>query len=113
MRILRCISSVNDQFGGPIEGINQVSTVHKQLGHAVEIASLDAPTDSWVQNCPLKVHALGPSRGIYRFSPRLVPWLEVNGRNYDAVIVSGIWQYNSFGAWRALHNSAIPYYVLP
>ena len=28
---------------------------------------------------------------------------------YDAVIVNGIWQFHSFGAWRALRNSSTPY----
>src|SRR5262245_55472342 len=113
MRILRCISSVNGEFGGPIEAIKQLSMVHMQMGHTVEIVSLDSPTDAWVQDCPVKVYALGPSRGIYRFNRKLVPWLEANRRNYDAVIVSGIWQYSSFGAWRALRKSGTPYYVFP
>jgi glycosyltransferase involved in cell wall biosynthesis len=113
MRILMSISSVSDEFGGPIEAVKKLSAVHTQMGHLVEIVSLDSPTDSWVRNCPLKVYALGPSRGVYRFNRKLVPWLESNRRNYDVVIVNGLWQYNSFGAWRALRKSGPPYYVFP
>jgi glycosyltransferase involved in cell wall biosynthesis len=32
---------------------------------------------------------------------------------YDAVIVQGIWQYSSFGVWRALRGTATPYFVFP
>ena len=32
---------------------------------------------------------------------------------YDAVVVHGIWQYHSFGVWRALHGTATPYFVFP
>ena len=32
---------------------------------------------------------------------------------FDAVIINGLWQYHSFGAWRALRGTATPYYVFP
>ena len=32
-------------------------------------------------------------------------------RNYDAVIVNGLWMYHGFGAWRALHGGPVPYFV--
>lgn len=113
MRILRSIRSVNPEHGGPIEGIKQVSRVHEQAGHSVEIVSLDAPGEAWVKECPLKVHALGPVRGKFGYSRELVPWLRRNARNYDAVVVNGIWQYNSLGVFRALRHVPTPYYVFP
>jgi glycosyltransferase involved in cell wall biosynthesis len=45
----------------------------------------------------------------YSFSPRFIPWLRTNCSHYDVVIVNGIWQFHSFGAWRALHRSSTPY----
>lgn len=113
MRILRSIRSVNPEQGGPIEGIKQVSRVHQQAGHSVEIVSLDSPSDPWVAECPLKVHAFGPGRGKFGYSPRLVPWLQQHAREYDAVIVNGIWQYNSLGVFRALRHAPTPYFVFP
>jgi glycosyltransferase involved in cell wall biosynthesis len=113
MRILRSIRSVNPEDGGPIEGIKQVSRVHQEAGHTVHIVSLDSPDDPGVANCPLKVHALGPVRGKFGYSPGLVPWLQQHAPHYDAVIVNGIWQYNSLGVYRALHHGPTPYYVFP
>lgn len=40
-----------------------------------------------------------------------MPWLKRHASTFDAVIVDGIWNYASFGAWRALHNSSVPYFV--
>jgi glycosyltransferase involved in cell wall biosynthesis len=111
LKILQVISSVNPSGGGPIEGVNQLGATLECLGHAVEIASLDAPTASFLTGSPLPVHALGPSTSGYGFSARLVPWLRANRARYDAVVVNGLWQYHSFGAWRALRNSDIPYVV--
>ena len=113
MRLLRSIRSVNPAGGGPIEGIKQVARVHEALGHETEIVSLDSPEDAWVKECPVKVHAMGPVRSGYGYSAKLVPWLRENRREYDAVVVSGLWQYSGFGVWRALSGTDTPYFVFP
>jgi len=113
LRILRSIRSVNPEHGGPIEGIKQVSRIHQEAGHLVEIVSLDSPDDPWVAEYSLKVHALGPVQSKFGYSPRLVPWLKENRNKYDAVIVNGIWQYNSLGVFRALRHLPTPYFVFP
>ncbi|HWM24991.1 MAG TPA: glycosyltransferase [Chthoniobacterales bacterium] len=113
MRILRSIHSVNPAHGGPIESVKQSSAVLARRGHVVEIVSLDSPDDSWVRDCPVKVHAVGPGRGNYGYTPAFTRWVEEQHANYDAVIVQGLWQYSSFGVWRALRGSATPYFVFP
>ncbi len=113
MKILRSIHSVNPAIGGPIESVKQSSAVLARRGHTVELVSLDSPNDPWVRECPLPVHAFGSGRGGYSYAPGLVPWLREHHREYDAVIVQGIWQYSSFGVWRALHGTDTPYYVFP
>ncbi len=109
MNILHVISSVNPVGGGPIEGIKQLGAILTGAGHRVEVASLDPPDAPYVEECPLPVHALGPAMLQYAFSSRFVPWLRSNRSHYDAVVVNGIWQYHSFGTWRALRNSSTPY----
>ena len=113
MRILRSIHSVNPAIGGPIESIRQSSVNLTGRGHSVEVVSLDAPDDEWVANFPVKVHALGPGRGHYGYAPGFSHWLREHHAEYDAVIVQGVWQYNSFGVWRALHGTTTPYFVFP
>ncbi len=113
MRILRSIRSVNPAGGGPIEGIKQVARVHSAAGHETEIVSLDSPDDAWVKECPVKVHAMGPVRSGYGYAVKFVPWLKEHRREYDAVIVSGLWQYSGFGVWRALRGTDTPYFVFP
>jgi hypothetical protein len=108
MKILRCIHSLNPVIGGPLESVKQLSRVLARRGHKVEVVSLDAPTDPWLREFPTTVHALGPGHGSYGYSARLVPWLKERHAQYDAVLVHGIWQYNSFGTWRALHKAVTP-----
>ncbi len=110
-RILHSIRSVNPVGGGPIEGLKQLAAANAVHGHVVEVMSLDSPDDPWVRQCPIKCHALGPARFGYGYSSRLVPWLREQRRNYDVVLVNGLWQYSAFGIWRALRNTSTPYFV--
>ena len=99
--------------GGPIEGIKQISRIHEASGHRVEIISLDSPSDPWVKECPIKVNALGPGHGKFGYNSGFAPWLRRHACEYDAIVVSGIWQYNSLGVFRAVHSLPTPYYVFP
>ena len=111
LRILHSIRSVNPAGGGPIEGLKQISAVNRRHGHSVEVVSLDSPHAPWVKNCPLPCYALGPSWLGYGYAPLFVPWLRDHRRDYDVVVINGIWQYNAFGVWRALRNTPTPYFV--
>jgi glycosyltransferase involved in cell wall biosynthesis len=113
MKILRSIHTVNPALGGPIESVKQSSAVLSRRGHQVEIISLDAPDDPWVRESAVPIHALGPGRGGYGYAPGFSNWIQERHAHYDAVIVHGIWQYNSFGVWRALSGTPTPYFVFP
>jgi glycosyltransferase involved in cell wall biosynthesis len=109
LKILHTICSVDPAGGGPIESINQLGLAQIAAGHEVEIAALDSPDAPYLKQSVLPVHALGPAVLGYAFSSRLVPWLRANRGRYDVVIVNGIWQFHSFGTWRALHDTDTPY----
>ena len=111
MKILHVIPSVDPKSGGPIAGVNQLSEVHCAMGISVEICSLDAPNEIWVINSKTKVHALGPVPSTYGYSIHLLPWLKKFASDYDAVIVSGMWQYVVLAVWRALAGKQTPYFV--
>lgn len=111
MKILHVIPSANPAGGGPIEGVKQLARVKMALGHEVEVATIDPPGSPWLASFPFPIHPLGPGYLGYGYSPKLVPWLRLHASEYDAVIVNGIWQFNSFATWLALRGAGIPYYV--
>ena len=94
-----------------MEGVLRRGLRLRAMGHEVEVVTLDDPKAPFLQSCGLLVHSLGPVKGGYGYSPRLVPWLRTHAREYDSIIVNGIWQYHSFAAWRALRGLGIPYFV--
>ena len=112
MKILRVIPSLNPEAGGAVEGARQMDRQLLSMGILVEVVSLDSKSESeFLCSYPAKVHPLGPSVLNYSYNKRLVPWLTKNHSRFDAIVVDGIWQYHSFGVWRAISNSETPYYV--
>lgn len=111
MKLLQVIHSVNPAGGGPIEAALQIESVLSAIAHTSAIASLDAPDAPWIPKLDSKIFALGPAFSHYGYSLRFIPWLRRHVKEYDAVIVHGIWQYSSFGVWRALYKSKTPYFV--
>ena len=112
MKILHVINSVDPAGGGPIEGVRQFTAENRRGGHEVEIASMDAPDRPFLNSMDVPVHAIGPGSLKYNYSRRLAPWLRAKARNYDVVVVNGIWQYHSFAVWRVLSGGgSVPYVV--
>ena len=113
MRILNVIHSVNPESGGPSEGLRQMCQATHRLGHLQEALTLDSPGEPWVKAFPGPVHAVGPRVTNYGYTAELQPWLRASVRNYDAVIVHGLWQYQGLATWRVLKRERVPYFVYP
>ena len=97
--------------GGPAEGVRLLAGVYRQLGHSVEIATLDPP-GSAAADLDVPVHALGRRSKGYGFSPDLRPWLRQNAHRFDGTVVDGLWQYHGLAALRELQGRH-PYVVFP
>jgi glycosyltransferase involved in cell wall biosynthesis len=110
MRILHVIYSLSLKHGGPPEGLRQLAEGYRQEGIHLEVASLDGPEEAFLKELPFTVYAFGPVKSVYGYSPRLLPWLQAHVDEYDAVVINGIWQYNSLAAWRVVRNR-LPYAV--
>lgn len=111
MNHLHILPSVDPRGGGPMEGVRQVGLELLKQGHQTEVVTLDPPDAPYLKDFPLPVHALGPAVSSYGYCSRLVPWLLANAKNYDGIVVNGLWQYHGFGAWRALRKTGQPYIV--
>jgi glycosyltransferase involved in cell wall biosynthesis len=109
LRILHTIHTVNPATGGTSEAVLQLAGAHRRMGHVVEIASLDAPSDAWLTQSPVKVHALGPGRGSFGYSARFEPWLRAHAGDFDVVVANGFWQHHNVGTWRALRGTGTRY----
>jgi glycosyltransferase involved in cell wall biosynthesis len=57
------------------------------------------------------VHALGPAKGSYGYSAKFTQWMREHLDDYDLVVMNGIWNYHSYGAYRAIRGTKKPYFV--
>ena len=113
MKILQLVPTLDPSTGGVATAVMSLSRGMSGRGHEVEIVSLDEPREPWVSEAGLPVHALGHGSTSYRYAPALLPWLRAHGREYDRIIVNGLWQYPGFAAWLAFRGGDVPYFVFP
>jgi len=103
------IGTLDPAAGGPAE------TVSALLRYAPEdcigeVVTLDDPAAGFLREVPFPVHALGPQRSVYGYTPKLMTWLRTNRHRFDGVVVHGLWQYLGVSAARALRRR-VPYVV--
>ena len=113
MKLLHTIRSLDPREGGIVGMVRHLVRAGQRRGHEAVVCTLDAPEAPWLREWPGPVQALGPARGTYGFTPRLKPWLRVHSEFYDAVVMHGLWQYSSWGAWRGLAYGSTPHAIFP
>jgi glycosyltransferase involved in cell wall biosynthesis len=77
----------------------------------VDVISVDSPSARWLTDLPGDPRAFGPGLGKFAYSRRFLRWLQRHATDYDAVIVHGIWQYQSRAAHVACGRAGVPYFV--
>jgi glycosyltransferase involved in cell wall biosynthesis len=115
LKTLHIIPTIEARSGGPAEAIKRIATEVRRFGHTVDVVCLDSPSQANTADDASFDHVirLGHHAGKYSFSFRLVRWLMRHGRQYDAVVVDGIWQFHSAAAVMALRPQGVPYFVIP
>jgi glycosyltransferase involved in cell wall biosynthesis len=110
-RLLHVVDSLAPAAGGTTEGIRRLAESGPGVS-AAEVVCLDDPREPYLRGQSFPVHALGPARGNYRYTPRLGKWLEQNLTRFDGVVIHGLWQYHGYGTYRMIRGRT-PYVVFP
>ncbi len=126
LKILQMVQTLDPSVGGVAPAVLALSRELVRRGHKVDAVTLDEPgaaagighagpesPSPATTAGHLAIHALGAGLTSYRYSKSLMPWLHTHGENYDRIIVNGVWQYQSFAAWRRYAGTSTPYYVFP
>lgn len=107
-RVLQVIRSLRPETGGIAEAVRNLTPELCAAGCTMTTVSLD-PADASANDVDAIV--LGRATHGYGRSPEYVGWLRAHRREFDAVIVHGLWQHQGFGAWQALRGTDTPYFV--
>lgn len=111
MKILRIVRTLDKRSGGVIEAASQYAKGLFSTGHVTHFLTLDKPGSVFEKDFGHRIISAAGGRGKYGYSPRLASWIEVHAKDYDVVIVDGLWQYQGLAAWIALRHSRVPYVV--
>lgn len=100
--------------GGPCQGIRNLTPLLHEYGHTVEVVCLDDRDSEYLNSETIKVHALGQGQKLWRYHPKLLPWLNENIPRFDAVILNGLWLYPGYALSKATrYPEAPPYFIFP
>jgi len=105
-RVIHVVRSLRPETGGLAAAVRQLAVTQRGRGDQVTVASLD-PADA----AEAGVVIVGSRSHGYGYASEYVPWLRANAGECDVVCVHGLWQYQGFGAWRALRGTGTPYVV--
>jgi glycosyltransferase involved in cell wall biosynthesis len=106
MNLLHVVASMDPKTGGVCQAVRTIIAGLAATGVASEVVSLDMPSASFLAQDSFPVHALGPSRGPWAYSPELSSWLTINLPRFECVILHGLWLYPNYAVHRALHRLA-------
>lgn len=113
MRLLHVIHDLSPAAGGPPENLLQLARGYRDIGVEVEVLSLDAPRADYLTRYPLPVHAVGPVRSSFGYSPAARKWLAKHAGDYDGIVIDGLWQYPAVAVRQAALAVGVPYLVFP
>jgi glycosyltransferase involved in cell wall biosynthesis len=94
--VLHVIASMDLEKGGVGKAVRLIISGLEKHGFHSEVVTLDHPDNNFCTNDSFPVFALGPQKGSWQYSKKLIPWLVANIKNYDGVILHGLWLYNSY-----------------
>ena len=98
-KILRIISSLDPEYGGPPAAIVDSTIALNKIGFKVDIVTHDNKESQFVKIKNTTIHNLGPSLlGDYNLNFKFTKWLIQNRSKYDLFIVHGLWQFNTLAA---------------
>ncbi|MBU2903081.1 glycosyltransferase [Maribacter dokdonensis] len=101
MKVLRIIPSMDPTQGGPCQGIRNSIPELQKLGVINEVVCLDDQSSKYLGKDPFTIHTLGTAKTPWKYNKNLLPWLVQNFKNYDTIIVHGLWSYHSHAAIKA------------
>jgi glycosyltransferase involved in cell wall biosynthesis len=109
MHILHIIATMDPAAGGPSESV-RVMLDYAPPGYTSEVVTQDDPSAAFVKNFPYPMHALGPQKSTFGYSPKLLQWLKANRDRFDGVMLNGLWVYEGI-ATRRVFAGHKPYLV--
>jgi glycosyltransferase involved in cell wall biosynthesis len=103
-KVLHVTANMNPVFGGVSEALRTIIASLSGDEITNEVVSLDPPNAPYNEANLFESHCLGPGKGPWQYSRKLVPWLLQNVSRYDVVIIHGLWLFHGYAVRRVLNQ---------
>lgn len=104
MNILHIAGKLDPRLGGVAQAIRTMVCGLKDLGFYNEVVTLDNPQAPFLSEELFVIHTPGEGRSAWYYSPRLIPWLQINCIRFDLIIVHGLWQYHGYAVQKVFRQ---------
>ncbi len=95
---------MDPEQGGVSQAVRNIVKSLNDLEITNQVVSVDAEGQAKNWNDSFITHTMGTGGNPWSYSPLLLPWLKANLKNYDAVIVHGLWLYHGFAVLKAIKS---------
>jgi glycosyltransferase involved in cell wall biosynthesis len=114
--LLHILPTLDPRTGGVCQAVKSIIKGLNFSNWNNEVLSLDHPEETYVKSNDFTVHAMGHGKTPWNYKKGLVAWFSQNLKAYNAIIVHGLWQYQSHAVhkvWSKLPEPRPRLYVMP
>lgn len=104
MTVLHVLSSLNPKTGGVSLAVHNFIVASETSEYKHEALCFDFANEDFIKEKSYTVHALGRGKTAWNYHPKLIAWLAEHLFEYDAVIIHGLWQYQSYAIMSSLEK---------
>lgn len=116
MKLLHVISSLDPKGGGVSQALRTSIKGLAGLGVNNEVVCINEPDADYLANEAFPIYAMGPGITSWQYNAKALTWLKQNIRNYDAIVVHGLWQFQTYAvynAWKSSEQKKPRLFVMP
>jgi glycosyltransferase involved in cell wall biosynthesis len=114
LKILHIIQSTDLNNGGPIRGILNLNSIYLNSGYSLDILTFNKDASKFDLPPNVRIINLNVLKLFnYYYCKSLTSWLEKNAKNYNKILLNGIWQNHSIHSSIVLKKLDIPYSIFP
>ncbi|MEJ6981979.1 glycosyltransferase [Pedobacter sp. P351] len=102
LKVLHVIAGMDPKAGGVCQAVRMIISGLKDHDIINEVISLDSANARYLVGLPFVVHAIGEGKGPWGYNGRLRVWLTEHLKEYEIVILHGLWLYPGYALRKSL-----------
>jgi glycosyltransferase involved in cell wall biosynthesis len=91
---------MNPKMGGVVEAVNQAAINFNKNLHQMDVLTFDESDADWIKSQKnYRIIGIGKGHTSYAFNLRYIQWLLNHAKEYNFIILDGLWQFHIVGGY--------------